>query len=203
MLVAIAFFLWSPREPVIDAHTRARQFVIQSTLDRFPDPIVVLGDSIVEGSTLPRSLCGHAIVNAGIGGASTTSDLGTMLAKSLGDKRAALIIVSLGTNDAGVSRSKQTFRTNYNTLLHQISSLAPRRAVMAIPMVEGDAATNATINDYNAILPDIAKEAGASFAALPTMPVPHTFDGVHLNAAGYETWDKAILQQAATICGSK
>jgi lysophospholipase L1-like esterase len=203
MLVAIAYFLWSPREPVIDTHTRARQFVIQSTLDRFPDPVVVLGDSIVEGSALPRSLCGHAIVNAGIGGASTTSDLGTMLAKSLGGKRAALIIVSLGTNDAVASRNKQTFRANYSTLLKQIATLAPRSVVMAIPPVEDQGAMSATINDYNSILPDIAKEAGATFAALPAMPGQHTFDGVHLNAAGYETWDKAILQEAATMCASK
>jgi lysophospholipase L1-like esterase len=117
--------------------------------------------------------------------------------------RAALIVVSLGTNDAAVSRSKQTFRTNYNTLLKQISTLAPRSVVMAIPPVEDHAAIGDTINDLNSILPDIAKEAGATFAALPAMPGPHTFDGVHLNAAGYETWDKAILQQAATICGSK
>jgi GDSL-like Lipase/Acylhydrolase family len=203
MLVAIAYFLWSPREPVIDTHTRARQFVIQSTLDRFPDPIVVLGDSIVEGSTLPRSLCGHAIVNAGIGGASTTSDLGTTLAKSLGGKRAALIIVSLGTNDAAVSRNKQTFRANYSTLLKQIATLAPRSVVMAIPPAEDQGAMSATINDYNSILPDIAKEAGTTFAALPAMPGPHTIDGVHLNTAGYETWDKAILQEAATMCASK
>ena len=82
---SVGFFCWSQRGTVVDTHTQGRQFVIQSTLDRFPDPIVVLGDSIVEGSTLPRSLCGHAIINAGIGGASTTSDLGTMLAKSLGE----------------------------------------------------------------------------------------------------------------------
>ncbi len=204
VLVTVTYFFFrSHREPVIDAHTWTRQFVIQSTLDRFPDSIVVLGDSIVEGSTLPRSLCDHAIINAGIGGASTTSDLGTMLAKSLGDRRVSLIIVALGTNDAAMSRSLHTFRTNYIALLKQISTLAPRVVVMGIPPIEGHATIDARINDYNSILPDIAKEAGATFAALPTMPGPHTFDGVHLNAAGYETWDKAILQEAATICASK
>jgi lysophospholipase L1-like esterase len=25
------------------------------------------------------------------------------------------------------------------------------------------------------------------------MPDHHTFDGIHLNAAGYEVWDRAIL----------
>jgi hypothetical protein len=97
LAASVGFFCWSQGGTVVDTHTQARQFVIQSTLDRFPDPIVILGDSIVEGSTLPRSLCGHAIINAGIGGASTTSDLGTMLAESLG---VALIVISLGTNDA-------------------------------------------------------------------------------------------------------
>jgi lysophospholipase L1-like esterase len=203
LIVIASIFIWSSRRPVIDTHTGARQFVIQSTLERFTDPIVVLGDSIVEASTLPRSLCGHTIINAGIGGASTTSDLGTMLAKSLRGKRAALIVVSLGTNDAALSHSKETFRTNYTALLEQISTLAPRRVVMAIPPVEGLAAISDTINDFNSILPDIAKEEGAIFAALPTMPEPHTIDGVHLNAAGYEVWDTTILKQAATICGSK
>jgi hypothetical protein len=203
LAATVGFFCGSQRGTIIDTHTQGRQFVIQSTLERFPDPIVVLGDSIVEGSTLPRSLCGHAIINAGIGGASTTSDLGTILAKSLGDKRVALIVISLGTNDAAVPRSKQAFRANYNALLKQISTLAPRRIVMAIPSVEGNDAISATINDYNSILPDIAKEGDATFAALPVMPEPHTIDGVHLNAAGYEVWDEAVLHGAATICSSR
>src|SRR5258708_36763862 len=89
VLIAAAFFYcWSRKETDIDTHAQARQFVIQSTLDRFPDPIVLLGDSIVEGSTLPRSLCGHAVINAGIGGPYTPADLGTMLAEAPGGKRA-------------------------------------------------------------------------------------------------------------------
>jgi lysophospholipase L1-like esterase len=60
---------------------------------------------------------------------------------------------------------------------------------------------NATINGYNSILPDLAREVGATFAALPNMQEPHTFDGVHLNAAGYEIWGEAVLHGAATICG--
>jgi len=203
LVTATYFFFRSYREPVVDAHTWTRQFVIQSTLDRFTDTIIVLGDSIVEGSTLPRSLCGHAIINAGISGASTTSDLGTMLEKSLGGKRAALIVVSLGTNDAVASLSKNAFSFNYRNLLKQVSMLAPYTVVMAIPRVENKGAISAAIDDYNSILPDIAKEAGATFAALPTMPAPHTFDGVHLNAAGYQIWEKTILKEAATICGPK
>jgi lysophospholipase L1-like esterase len=202
-LVGAAYFLYECfRQPTVNVHAQARQFVIQSNLDRFPDAVVVLGDSIVEGSSLPRSACGHAIVNAGIGGASTTSDLGTMLAKSLAGKRAALVILSIGTNDAAMSRSLNTFSNNYTALLKQLSPLAHRLAVMTIPSVEGHAAADATINEYNSTLPEIAKEAGVDLVGLSGMPTPHTFDGVHLNAAGYEIWEKAILEEAEAICPS-
>jgi len=202
MLIGIASFYLCSREPAIDAHARVRQFVIQSTLNRFFDVIVVLGDSIVEGSTLPRSICGHAIVNAGIGGTSTTSKLGSMLANSLDGRRAALIVVSLGTNDAAKWRSAQTFRTNYRKLLEELLPLTSRIVVMAIPPVENQPAIEVTINEYNSILPEIAKEIGATFVALPRMPERHTFDGVHLNAAGYQIWDETALRGSASICGS-
>jgi lysophospholipase L1-like esterase len=36
---------------------------------------------------------------------------------------------------------------------------------------------------------------------LPTMPARHTLDGIHLNAAGYEAWDRAIVQGIeSTLC---
>jgi hypothetical protein len=75
MVAACAWAAWPKREAVFDTHRATRQFVVRSTLARFDDAIVVLGDSIVEASTLPRSLCGHPVVNAGIGGASTASHL--------------------------------------------------------------------------------------------------------------------------------
>ena len=66
-----AWATWSKREAGGDNYYRAaRQLVIWRTLARLDDAIVILGDSIVEASTLPLSLCGHPIVNAGIGRAS-------------------------------------------------------------------------------------------------------------------------------------
>jgi lysophospholipase L1-like esterase len=48
----------------------------------------------------------------------------------------------------------------------------------------------------------LAKTGGAMFVALPPMSEPHTFDGIHLNTAGYAVWDAAVLQGAASICNS-
>ena len=55
-------------------------------------------------------------------------------------------------------------------------------------------------DSLNAILPELANEAGATFIPMPAMPEHHTLDGIHFNAAGYQVWDKAVLQAAAAVC---
>ena len=115
-------------------------------------------------------------------------DLGSFLAGALGNKTAALIVVSLGTNDASASRSEELFKASYSALLTHISRLAPHVVVMAIPPADGHLKSlNATIDEYNLVLPDLARQAGATFVGLPAMPEPHTLDAVHLNDAGYQT----------------
>jgi hypothetical protein len=198
MVAACAWAAWPKHEIIIDRHVTARQSVIQSTLERVENAVVVLGDSIVEASTLPRSLCGHPIVNAGIGRASTASNLGSILTQSLDGKRAALIVVSLGTNDAVIPNSVERYRSNYRTLLTELAALTPRTAVMAIPSPEGGSEEarklRLAVDSYNGVLPGLAEEAGAAFIALPAMPDRYTLDGIHLNAAAYEIWDRAILR---------
>jgi lysophospholipase L1-like esterase len=206
---ALAAFLWWPgRETSDDTHRSVRQLILHFTLARIDDPIIVLGDSIVEASALQRSLCGHPIVNAGLSGASTASELGRWLSGALAGKRAALIVVALGTNDALSQRSRQTFATSYTMLLAELSKMTPHVLVLAIPPIEAQGKVTiearneamGTIDGYNSMLPELAQQNGAGFVALPAMPEPHTIDGVHLNAAGYLVWDKALLQRAASIC---
>ena len=198
LVAACAWVAW-PRQPVVvDTHGATRQFVIRSTLARLDDAIVILGDSIVEASTLPRSLCGHPIVNAGIGGASTASGLGSILAEALGGKRAALVVVALGTNDAAIPHSVEQYRSNYRVLLTELAAVTPRSAILAMPppeigLEEAKKVSVAVIDNYNALLPELAKEARATFIPLPAMPERHTLDGIHLNGAGYEVWDRAVL----------
>src|SRR5262249_21008305 len=98
---------------IADFHRPAPPLILPSTLSRVDDPIVLLGDSITEASTLPREFCGHRIVNAGLNGASTASGLGPWLIDALGGRRAAAIVVSLGTNDALKARSTQDFEASY------------------------------------------------------------------------------------------
>jgi lysophospholipase L1-like esterase len=206
-----AFLVWATAREVPDQHRQARQLVLYYTLSRISDPVIVIGDSIVEASTLPRTTCGHGIVNAGLNGASTASDLGGWLDAALDGKRAASIVVSLGVNDALASAptSSENFAERYGALLAQLSKLTPRLAVLEIPPVEAQGRMTVkmqdevmrTVKTYNSILRDLAVRNGATFAALLAMPRPHTIDGVHLNSDGYLAWDKAVMEAAGMICG--
>ena len=77
--VVAAGFSYARKQSISESHRQARQIILYFTLSRVDNPIIIVGDSIVEASTLPRELCGHAIVNAGLNGASTSSDLGNWL----------------------------------------------------------------------------------------------------------------------------
>ena len=211
MTVAAAILLMRTfQAPSQNNHRVARQFVLNYTLSRVDDPIVVLGDSIVEASMLPRSACGHPIINAGLNGASSTSDLGAWLKGALAGKRAAAIIVALGTNDALTSAlDEAAFAKRYAALLGGLSELTSHLAVLAIPAVEIRERLTAdmekeikpNIDRLNAALPEIARRANATFLPLPDMPSPHTIDGVHLDADGYRVWDKAVMDGTALVCG--
>lgn len=197
------------KQAFLESHRRSRQIIIHYTLSRLNDPIIVLGDSVVEASALPHELCGHAIVNAGLDGASTTSDLGGWLMDVLDGRPAAAIVMALGINDAlGDARDLPQFKANYSTLLGQLSETKARLVVLAVPPLEvsprltTEAQMKAMrlIESYNSALPELAFRGGATFAALPPMPAPHTIDGVHLNAAGYQLWNQAVLQGASVVC---
>jgi hypothetical protein len=210
VVLAAMLLMRTDRGPATDDHRHARQLVLYYTLSRVDDPIIVLGDSIVEASTLPRSACGHPIINAGLNGASTASDLGVWLSATLANKRAAAIIVALGVNDALTEAPDvQAFSARYDALLGELSRLTTRLAILAITSVETRERVTEDMRKYimtrvdgfNVVLPDIAKRANAAFLPLPAMPSPHTIDGVHLNADGYAIWDKAAMQGAALACG--
>jgi len=211
--VGIAAFLFGRAQVVQPAgdHRSTRQLILHFMLSRLDDPIIVLGDSNVEASTLPRQACGHAIVNAGLNGASTASDLGGWLSSALAGKRAFAIILSVGTNDALTPApiKRQAFEDRYGTLLLELSKLTDRRFIVEIPPVEVQKrlppdlheTIMATIQQFRDALPGLATRTGATFLALPEMSAPFTIDGIHLSAAGYRAWDQAVMRGAAFACG--
>jgi lysophospholipase L1-like esterase len=199
------------KEAVADSHRYGRQVILHFTLSRIDQPIIIIGDSLTEASMLPRTFCGHVLVNAGLDGASTASDLGTWLMDVLNGRRAAAILVALGTNDALLKHSAQDFEKNYLELLAQLSKVTDHLSVLGIPAVETRGGmTNkrqtdamSRIDALNAMLPALAIKGHAAFVPMPSMPMQHTIDGVHLDAAGYAVWDDAVLKGVSGACSTR
>jgi lysophospholipase L1-like esterase len=184
--------------------TPPRPLLIRAALKQVDDPVVILGDSIVRRASFPRAVCGRPIINAGIDGSTTSSGLDAMLTKALGGKQAAMVVISLGLNDAAIPLNTDLYRTNYFALLATLKSTAPRIAIATVTPVEAGKSDSARITDravdsYNAVLPTIAGDAGASLVTIPSMPTKYTTDGVHLNDAGYAIWTKAVLSGVSEI----
>jgi lysophospholipase L1-like esterase len=175
-----------------------RPLLIKAALKDANDPVVILGDGIVELATLPRSICSRPVINAGITGSTTASGLDAMLVKALGSKQAAMIVVSIGVNDAAIPLSAESYKTNYLALLNALRMATSRLAVVSVTPIEAgpshpDQAKSAAIDSYNSVLPAIAQDAKATLLTAPPMPAKHTVDGFHLNADGYAIWNKALL----------
>ena len=199
-----AFAAW----PKGDRAAPPRPLLIKAALKQADDPVVMLGDSIVWLADFPRTVCGRPIVNAGIGGSSTASGLDGMLLKALAGKKPAMVVVSLGLNDSAKPFSAETFRANYLELLKTLKSATSQLAIASVTpaeagLPEAEIVNTSAINNYNAILPSIATEAGVSYIAVPPMPAKHTTDGIHLSASGYAVWMPALLDAVeARLCKS-
>jgi len=200
-LLLCVWLVW----PKGEGNTPPRPLLIKSALKDAKDPIIVLGDSIVRQTQLPRTLCKRPVINAGIDGSTTSSGLDGMLKKAIGDKKAALIVVSLGVNDAEALDSVEIYKKNYTALLTALKTMTSRLAVTTITSLETGKEvgnrTQPTVDGYNAVLPDIARDNGATLIAMPPMPAGFTSDGVHLSTSGTAIWSKAISDGVtATLC---
>jgi lysophospholipase L1-like esterase len=129
-----------------------------------------------------------------------------MLKKAIGDKKAALIVVSLGINDADNNDSTDSYKKNYSALLTALKTMTSRLALVSITGLDTTKPdvgrrTQPVIDGYNAALPEIARGADAWVIPMPAMPTGFTTDGIHLSASGYTIWNKAISDSiTATFC---
>jgi lysophospholipase L1-like esterase len=201
------------RGTVRHEHSDVRQFMIAAHLARADRPIIFLGDSITEAAVLPDAICGHAVVNAGIGGAGV-GQLQNVVPTLLDGKSPALVVLAIGTNDAyPAPGQEQGFSASYVKLLQTLAPFSPKLVVANIPSVDPKGATTlaagidaSLIDRFNNLLPQIAEGAGASFIdlnkAVGSEGSTETIDGVHLAPRAYRLWDAAMLAgvKAALNC---
>jgi hypothetical protein len=168
-----------PNPSASNEHFVARLSVIRSQLSRAERPIIVMGDSIVESALLPPTLCGHPVINAGVGGA--TIGFFTRYAEIIvNNSKPELVVLSVGIND--VKNTLGNFRAAYLATLHSLSGPV---AVVTIT------STKPLMSDFNQFIRSID---GVAVIDPKDISGGMTTDGIHLDQTGYQIWNKAVVQ---------
>jgi lysophospholipase L1-like esterase len=184
-----------------------RSFMIRSQLAQATSPIVVVGDSITEAALLPSSVCGHDVVNAGIGGMTVGSYL--PLAKQLlAGRRVQSIVIALGTNDSGIL-STAHIEQDYASLIDELAKHTTKILLAGLPPFEmsGELAGR-YFDQASADRNDTAIRSLAAARNLPFVDLRSamhgdglTVDGIHLTAAAYRQWREAVQRNIYSALG--
>lgn len=183
-------------------HLEARLFVIRSQLDQAgSSPIVFGGDSIVESALLPEQVCGHRVVNAGIGGATTYQ---YALAIRRLDFKAAAFVIGIGTNDS-MPGNVSEFLDRYRFLSKALKARSDMVLFADIPPLEpGNTAEQFDQKSSEEISTIIRDYAGQKFIDIhaPLAGLDRkTVDGVHLNPIAQKLWLETILNRLTQDLG--
>ena len=163
-------------------HQDVRAFIIRADLDDLDQPVVVLGDSIAEMARLPATICGHPVVNAGIGGA-TSSDFLWLTAVLLKNASPSIIVIAIGAND-----HTQQSQSDFARLVAAVQTFSAK--VIVVPTTT-----------ETAVYRNAASAAGADFAAIEVASSDRMADGIHLNRVGYQRWTKTLVSRIASSAG--
>lgn len=162
---------------------------------------VMVGDSLTDGAEWHELFPGASIANRGINGDTTHGVKLRMASIVAAHPRQAFLM--LGNNDIGANRPMadtiQDCADIVDTLLaHRVQTFIQSTLYVGAN-TEHAAQTNAAIQQLNERLVALATQRGITYIDLntsmavgQTLDAQLTHDGVHLNAAGYQRWKRAI-----------
>ena len=202
LLLAISSF--SQSRPRTD-HWQLRNQQFNHEQDTLPqDPIVFLGNSIIEGFNLERAYPELNIINRGIVGDHLDGLLERLDNSAVG-LRPRKIFIMIGINDIGDKRDDTYLREMFSTLVDTLTSELPKTKVYVHSILPTSARWKNCLPDQirriNDFLEILALDAGIVFVDLHPLFLDQsgeflnpelTSDGLHLNAQGYELWVKQI-----------
>lgn len=207
LAVAGGVWAWASR-PRARSYYDTRRVVILSHARQAADPVIMLGDSIVDMADLP-ALCGATVLNAGVSGARTAAV--EALSRDVFDiRRPKLVIVAVGLNDAhrNARTSDADFLATYRAIVARARMTGAAVRATTIPPVgpvglgragEFDRGRIAT---FNALIRKVGVPVIDINSALADPngiePPALTDDGVHPNARGYGIWKRVMAQACAT-----
>jgi lysophospholipase L1-like esterase len=204
-LAGAAYWQFSRRTTPED-HFRNNVSVVRDRLSRADaGAVIFLGDSITLRAPLPARICGHPTINAGISGVDAATYLS--LLDTIGDFRAAAIVVALGTNNAKKINTTD-FAGDYAALVKTLAPRAPVVVLVGLPPIEPGTETPdfdvAAAERINREIQAFANRIGSPFVdvrAAMSIDHPLTIDGVHPSSEGSGIWLRAIEPKTASAMG--
>ena len=161
--------------------------------------VLLAGDSITEGWLGYDIDLGADVSNHGIGW-DTVTGLKNRLPQILRHTPDKLFIL-IGTNDIGYDHRKVDVMTaELRDILQTLKRENPQTKIYLQSVMPREAETMAAVNAVNTAYQALAAEQGITYIDLtPTFAAPDgtlreemTYDGLHLNLAGYRAWSKVL-----------
>ncbi|HTI31673.1 MAG TPA: GDSL-type esterase/lipase family protein [Sphingomonas sp.] len=199
-------WVWLSRPPV-RSYYDTRRLVILAHARQTADPVIILGDSVVDMAELPE-LCGQTVLNAGVSGARTAA-VEQLARDVLTIYRPKLVIVAVGLNDAhrDAGTSDADFIQKYRAIVARARMTGADVRATTIPPVgpagtgRADEFNRARIAGLNALIRQTGVPVLEVNAALANEdgiePAVFTDDGVHPNARGYGVWKRVMAKACA------
>jgi lysophospholipase L1-like esterase len=190
---AAAIFSGGPFQSELELSPE-RFYAIKAEIKQTPDPVIVFGDSIVEGAPLPKTFCGHAVVNAGVTGAGIQY-FERHAAELLGSSRPSLIVLAVGINNSSPTAAKQ-FQSHYRETVALLARAAAVVVATITPVKIGPGSVGydpKLVRSLNTVIKATPIAVGVIDLNQPLSGPQLTSDGIHLNKKGYAMWISAMV----------
>lgn len=174
-----------------------------------PGKIVFLGNSITEGGKWKQLLKDSTVINRGISGDNTFGVLARM--DEIVKLKPSSLFILIGTNDLSKKIPDEAIIENIFTIVSRIKAGSPKTKIF----VQSILPVNETVERFpqqfnngmhiNTINDQLARYAtrlrytyvdlyGKFIDSQGKLDAKYTFDGLHLNAAGYQHWVEVLKE---------
>ena len=169
--------------------------------------IVMVGDSITAPARWSEMFPGVNIANRGISGDTVTGLLER--SPAIAAMRPRAIFVLIGINDIAGGNDNARIVDRYGRALDILAGTGARiviQSTLQCSSADCTPAARAQVDALNAALERIAARHGWRFVDLNArfsdsngLKPAYTYDGIHLNGAGYQLWREMISAEIAAI----
>ena len=159
--------------------------------------IIFLGDSITEGFELKNHINHSELVNLGISGDTSYGVLNRL--NVLSENKNSIVFLMIGVNDLGINEPINNIRSNIEDIISYLKSKGVFVVIQSVLITDGRKRDNYKIFLLNQELKKLSKQSGITYLDLNPFMMKNgklnpefTYDGLHLNASGYQAWAHVI-----------